>query len=197
MKKRVVFYGAAVLVAGVAGGCVTRPFQPASLVEAPPAGQALVNFHRPANGGGFLWDGPRYLGFLANDSLLQVATVPGEHFYVLRIAATGWMHTYVIHANVAAGGVYDVVLTTTGFGFATDFHFGPVRAGDVELRAKLEHWQRNEDPVALSPEWVSRNARWLDEERAAIEGVIIDLRAGKPRKVDFTEMLAGDRRGAR
>ena len=182
------------LLAAVAlAGCITRPFQDAPRIDAPPPGKVLVNFHRPDHIiGSYVWDGSQLVGVHDSYSLLQHVCDPGEHYFVLRVPATGWLHTYVIKAQVAADGTYDIISKRAGGGGIVSVE--PVAGSDFMMRDRLAKWERDEEPVKLPEKWIGANQDFIAEERGIVEGVIADLKAGRARKVDYAILHAEDRR---
>ena len=92
-------------------GSRLRDEVPAQVLEAPPAGKALVNFHRPYSffGGGDdlpVFDRKKLIGNTkAANTGFQYVCEPGEHVFISRAGRAA-----VIQANLSAGKVYDIAM---------------------------------------------------------------------------------------
>ena len=116
-------------------------------LKAPPAGQALVNFHRP----GFIYPQFTYAvfggdgRFLADVPMMaeaQCLFAPGEQVFI------GWIlnnPVSVIQASLQADKVYDIWIVEG----MNDRPRMEALTKDDARRAKLPEWEAAEDPVSL------------------------------------------------
>jgi hypothetical protein len=158
-------------------GCGTpRYMTKAAHVSAPPADQALVNFHRPSSWGGSeqfnVWDGEQLVGFIAGNELIQYPCQPGLHHFVLRDG-----NVSVAQGEVHAGQVYDIVLDIKPGPWSVSALINPVSRDD-ERRPKLAGWTTDETPLALTD---PAHASYVSAQAAEIRRIIDDFTTGAKR----------------
>jgi len=112
-------------------------------MEQPPAGKALVNFHRPSS---YDWR-ERFAIFDINGTMLmdlpanyefQYVCDPGKHHFI------AWFdHVSVVEADLAADKVYDIMVDV-GMGWVrANIRMTPLLKGD-ERRARLAEFEKKE-----------------------------------------------------
>ncbi len=112
-------------------------------ITQPPAGKALVNFHRPSNYGGELrlpiFDGNgKMLMDLPGGSIFQHVCNPGEQVYI------AWAdHVTVVKADVAPDKIYDILVDVSMGWVQANIYLAPL-AKDSPRRAKLAEFERRE-----------------------------------------------------
>jgi hypothetical protein len=141
---------AALLSSGCGG---TRFMEPGARLDAPPAGKALVNVHRPstAYGGGadlVVWDGDNIIGNTHGKDMFQYVCEPGAHVFHSKQA-----NVSVLRADLAAGKTYDIV-TDCGpnlVPFQANYRLwlNAVGANDTR-RADVDKWLAREKTLVLS-----------------------------------------------
>ncbi|MBA3710744.1 MAG: hypothetical protein H0W83_18220 [Planctomycetes bacterium] len=97
---------ATVLIAGCGG---TRFMEPGAMIDAAPAGKALVNIHRPSTAYGsghdlVVWDGDHVIGNTHGKDMFQYVCEPGAHIFHAKHA-----NVSVLRADLAPGKTYDIV----------------------------------------------------------------------------------------
>jgi hypothetical protein len=114
-------------------------------ITQPPAGKALVNFHRPSNYGGVKYaifdsDGKMLID-LPGGSTFQMVCDPGQHLFM------GWAdHVTVVKADVAADKTYDIMIDI-GMGWVkANIRLIPLLKGDPR-REKLAEFEKREKKV--------------------------------------------------
>lgn len=114
----------------------------------PPAGKALVNFHRPDNKAYLQFTFPifdatgRFLADLPVNSRFQYTCDPGEHVFI------GWLGNNpvsVIKADLAADRVYDIYVLE---GASVRPKLFPIPKQD-KIRSRLTEWESSAELVAL------------------------------------------------
>jgi len=157
MQKRLVYsIGLVALFALQSCGSLPYMRKPEAnepMLTAPPAGQALVNFHRPSGYGGAqqypVFDGEKLIGNTMGKTMFQYVCDPGvHHFMGVADRAT------VVRAELAADKVYDIVLNISMGFWKAGITMDPLIQG---------HDKRPE-----VPEWEERERRWIyaADERA-------------------------------
>lgn len=185
MKTLVTALVAALLLTALTACGGTRFMGPATAVEAPPAGKALVNFHRPSNYGGGadfpIYDRTRLVGNLEGKSMFQYIAEPGEHLFIGRADKVS-----VVKAQLAADKVYDIAVDVGMGMMQANVHLAALGKGD-ERRAKLADWQAKERVIGLSDQ--AEADRFAERKRKDIEKIIADFEG--PKK-DRVQLLAAD-----
>jgi hypothetical protein len=157
-------------------GCGPRYMTKTRYVSAPPAGQALVNFHRPSSWGGSeqfnVWDGEELVGFIAGHDIIQYPCRPGRHNFVLRDG-----NVSVAQGEVQAGQVYDIILDIKPGPWNYSAIINPVARED-ERRQDLDDWTEDEKPLALTD---PKHERYVREEVDEIRRIIDDFTTGAKR----------------
>lgn len=151
---RLLAIGSLALSALFLTGCAGLPktVRATERISAPPAGKALVNFHRPSNYGGAqafpIFDGNgKMLIDIPGKTAFQHVCDPGEQVFI------GWAdHVTVVKANLAADKVYDVVIDI-GMGWVSaNITLKPIGKNDPR-RAKLAEFEKREKRViAINPD---------------------------------------------
>lgn len=160
-------------------GCGTRFMKGSDEpMSEPPAGMALVVFHRPSawdwDDDCPIYDGTRLIGNLRGEQWFQYPCEPGRHHFIGRAQKVS-----VIEATLAAGRTYDLVLDV-GLGvWKADVVLQPL-ARDDKRRKKLERWERSDDFLV-----------WRGDTREALAYEERTLRANERALEDFTR---GDKR---
>ncbi len=135
---------AAALMTGCGG--LPKHVTTTTRIANPPAGKALVNFHRPTGYGGQvlypIFDGAgKFICDLPGRSAYQYACEPGKHLFI------GWAeHVTVLEAEVVANKTYDVMVDVgMGWGQA-NIKMTPL-AKDDPRRTKLAEFEKREKQV--------------------------------------------------
>jgi hypothetical protein len=133
-----------VVLAGLSAGCTsvphfTRAGEPHELLAAPPAGKALVNFHRPSGFGGGVdlpvFDGTTLIGNSLGKTRFQYVCDSGEHVFIARRESVS-----VVQAHLLGDQVYDVV-TDVGLGWwSANIQIEPITKLH-ERRGELAKWE--------------------------------------------------------
>ena len=140
VKNSILITAAAFLCVGCAG--IPRTVKVARITQ-PPAGKALVNFHRPSNYGGAvlvpIFDGNgKMLIDLPGGALYQHVCDPGEQIFV------AWAERVsVVKADVAPDKIYDVLVDVSMGWVQANIFLSPV-AKDSPRRAKLAEFEKRE-----------------------------------------------------
>ncbi|GDY13211.1 hypothetical protein LBMAG53_20890 [Planctomycetota bacterium] len=150
-------------------------------IAAPAAGKALVNVHRPSTMYGhgvdlIVWDGEKVIGNTHGRDLFQYECEPGRHVFHAK-----HLNVSVIVADLAAGGVYDLV-TDCGPNFVP---FQPgyrlwlkeLPAGDSR-RADIPKWESSETLLALDPAQADKRAAYERREQADVQKYLADFTTG-------------------
>ncbi len=182
--------GIAVLAA-LSAGCssipnFTRAGEPGELLAAPPAGKALVNFHRPSGYGGGadlpVFDRTTLIGNSLGKTRFQYVCDPGEHVFVARKDAVS-----VVQARLLGDRVYDIVIDVGMGWWSANIQIQPITKTH-ERRGELGKWEglerllvsvRNDAAVAYETKL-----------RADLEGILKDFFGGS--KADRLRKLEPD-----
>jgi hypothetical protein len=107
MRNLLTFIILSIFLVGCGG---TRFMEPGARIDAPPAGKALVNVHRPstAYGGGqdlIVWRDQEIVGNTHGKDMFQIVVDPGKQVFHAR-----HLNVSVIKAEIEAGKTYDIVV---------------------------------------------------------------------------------------
>jgi len=144
-------------------------------LTAPPEGKVLVNVHRPSGyGGGYtmaVFDGEKMIGNSFGKTRFQYVCDPGVHHLL------SWSgHVTVIEADLAAGGVYDLVVDVAPGAWSAAISLTPITK-DHERRPKLEEWERTERLMVFVPDEKSR--RFEADNRERVQEILRDFVGGE------------------
>jgi hypothetical protein len=172
MRPTLLLATALALVLAGCGG--TRFMDKAERQSAPPAGKALVNFHRPSNWGGGqdypIFDRKALIGNLKGGSQFQYACDPGDHLFIGRAD-----HVTAVKANVEAGKVYDILVDTSPGAWQLNIFLSPVAKDDAR-RSQLASFEKREKPLALADH---EDARKYEEKQSKdLDQIIRDFDGG-------------------
>jgi hypothetical protein len=150
------FLAAGMLFVGCAG--LPKQLTKVQRMEQPPAGKALINFHRPSTWGGGMYPIFDINGKMVMDLLgaceFQAVCEPGENVFM------GWAdHVSVLKADVAADKVYDVMVDVSMGVWKPNIYMAPLAKGDPR-RSKLAEFERREKTVLA----LNRNQHVIDYE---------------------------------
>ena len=142
-------------------GCAGLPKQLTKVqrIEQPPAGKALVNFHRPSTWGGnqlypiFDINGKMLIDLMGGCEFQQVCE-PGENVFM------GWAeHVAVVKADLAPDKVYDIVVDVSMGWVKGNIFMSPLAKGDPRRSKVAEFEQREKTVLGLN-----RNQHIVDFE---------------------------------
>jgi hypothetical protein len=141
-------------------GCAGLPKQLTKVerIQQPPAGKALVNFHRPSTWGGGLYpifdgNGKMVMDLLGGCEFQQVCE-PGENVFM------GWAeHVSVVRIDAAPDKIYDIMVDISMGWVTANIFMSPLAKGDPR-RAKLADFERREKTVL----GLNRNQHVIDYE---------------------------------
>jgi len=158
----------AIALAGVGCAGLPKHVTMTQRMQQPPAGKALVNFHRPSNWGGAelfaIFDGNgKMLIDLPGASVYQYVAEPGEQLFI------AWAdHVTVVKADLAPDRIYDIMVDI-GMGWVRgNITLVPLAKGDPR-RAELPKFEKREKRVlALNRDehvtaYEARNAERIQE----------------------------------
>jgi len=191
MAVRSILFLAALLC--LAPGCGSTPYMrealPGEALEAPPAGKALVNIHRPSDYGGhrvyLVFDGTQFVGASRGEERFQYVAEPGTHALVGYLADSIWATVSVIQADLLPDQVYDCVVDA-GY-FTSSIAVNPLPKGE-KRRAKLPDWE--EDQTTLVVDQQSNVAEYEADRREDNEEILKDFIGGP--KQERVKVLAAD-----
>jgi hypothetical protein len=182
----------AALVAIVFGtGCagVPKTSTVVQRISQPPAGKALVNFHRPSNYGGprpiaiFSGDG-KMLVDLPGASLCQRVCDPGESVFI-----TWADHVTVVKADLAADKIYDMMVDVSPGVWQINIYLTPLTKGDPR-RAKLAEFEMREKRTLTINPASPHVVKYEANSRVRIEQIKRDFLSGE--KSERVKVLAKD-----
>ena len=120
----------------------TRAGEPGELLSAPPAGKALVNFHRPSNYAGGedlpVFDRATLIGNTLGGSRFQYVCDPGEHVFISKKDSV-----YVVQAQLQEGKVYDIVIDISMGFWQMNVHIHALKKDDPR-RGEIAGWEKKE-----------------------------------------------------
>jgi hypothetical protein len=154
--------------------CGTRYMSKTAVMNNPPDGKVLVNFHRPSGwSGGYefnLWDGEHLIGFNSGKTLVQHVCEPGDHTFIAR-----GQSVTVAKGSLLAGKVYDLVCNVRPGVFGATVVIDVVGKSD-ERRGELAEWMEDERTLRMTDE----NHREFEQgEVAEIRNIIQDFTTGE------------------
>ena len=143
-------------------------------LTAAPEGMALVNFHRPSNYGGSLdyevFDRTRLIGNTSGTTLFQYSCEPGEHVFI-GVAD----RASAIQADLAAGGVYDVVVNIAPGWMQANITLEAIGAGHPK-RSEVSAWEQREQLMLFVDDEDARSRS--ERRRAWAEKTLADFLGG-------------------
>jgi len=169
---------AAALSLALLAGCASFPkdLTITPRLEQPPAGKALVNFHRPSKWGGaerfaiFSGDGA-VLVDLPGAAQFQHVCDPGEHLFL------AWAdQASVVKAELEAGKVYDIMVDISMGWVRGNIKLIPL-AKDDDRRARLGEFEKRERVVSQSR--TSHLSEYEQKNKGRIEEIKKDFLSGE------------------
>jgi hypothetical protein len=142
-------------------GCASLPKQLTKVerIQQPPAGKALVNFHRPSTWGGnqlfpiFDVNGKMLIDLPGGCEFQQVCE-PGENVFM------GWAeHVSAVKVDAAPDKTYDIMVDISMGWIKGNIFMSPMAKGDAR-RSKLPDFERREKTVVA----LNRNQHVIDYE---------------------------------
>ncbi len=182
---------ACICLAAIGAGCVSAPRftrlgQPNELLASPPAGKALVNFHRPSGYGGGaefpVYDRDRLIGNSFGACRFQYVCDPGEHVFIGSAD-----HVSVIQADLKADKVYDVVVDITMGWWQANITLAPIGKANPR-RPVVPEWEAKEK--LLVPVQDATSGAWEDRMRPNNQRILADFMGGP--KAERVVRLAAD-----
>lgn len=157
-------------------------------IMAPPAGKALVNFHRPTGYAEailypiFFGDGS-FIGELPGESIIQYVCNPGKCHFI------GWMeHVSVVEAEVAADKVYDLMIDVQMGWVKANINMVGLARNDPR-RAKLSAFEKREKNI-LATQRAPYVIQYEQRSQARIQEIKRDFLGGE--KSDRVEHVKAD-----
>lgn len=171
---------AIVLGTAMLSGCGgVRFMEPGARLATPPAGKALVNFHRPSKqyGGSeyIVWDKQQVIGNAQGGMSFQYVCDPGSHVFIGRQC-----HVSVIKAELAPNKIYDLAIDVypNFVPFQAD-HRIQLSLPDEKRRAEIPVWEANrESPMQLAPSQEADRKKYEERERKKIDEILKDFLEG-------------------
>jgi hypothetical protein len=169
---------AAALSLALLAGCASFPkdLTITPRLEQPPAGKALVNFHRPSKWGGaerfaiFSGDGA-VLVDLPGAAQFQHVCDPGEHLFL------AWAdQASVVKAELEAGKVYDIMVDISMGWVRGNIKLIPL-AKDDDRRARLGEFEKRERVVSQSR--TAHLSEYEQKNKGRIEEIKQDFLSGE------------------
>ncbi len=167
-----------------AGLCATgcggpRYMEPGSRLDAPPAGKALVNVHRPSTAYGsgedlIVWDGEQVIGNTHGKDMFQYACDPGHHVFHAK-----HLNVSLLTADLVAGKTYDIV-SDCGPNFVP---FQPgfrlwLNAVGPDRESQVGQWLGKETTLVLSPKAESERLTYQKKHLADVTRYVHDYTEG-------------------
>ena len=180
MKKLLCLLPLSILVAIVGAGCASLP-KTARIVQRisqPPAGKALVNFHRPSNAAGgrliAIFDGNgKMLMDLPGGSLFQHVCDPGEQVFMV------WAdHVTVVKADLAPDKIYDIMVDVAPGWVQANIFLTPLTK-DAPRRAKLAEFERREKKTLGLNTAAPRVAEYEAQNQPRVQEIKRDFLTGE------------------
>jgi hypothetical protein len=179
------------LVAIAGAGCQSIPktTQMTARISQPPAGKALVNFHRPSNYAGNrpvpIFDGNgKMLMDQPGVSLFQHVCNPGEQVFIV------WAdHVTVVKADLAADKIYDIMVDV-GMGWVQpNIVLTPLTKSDPRRARLAEFEMRETRTLTLNPA-SPRVAQYEAQNQPRVAEIKADFLSGQ--KSDRLRFLQKD-----
>lgn len=143
-----------------------------------PADQALVFIHRPREMQGHglyytIWLNNELIADIGNGQTAYVLLEPGEYRFVGRSTEV----KNVVHAELLAGEIYDLVTDTAGFWVAS-FRLKPMGKDD-ELREELPTWKEEHFVVTMLEPPSEELLEYIDDTRPKVAVILEEAGQGE------------------
>jgi hypothetical protein len=188
---RLLIYSSLLAIVAVICGCVSLP-KTSTIVQRisqPPAGKALVNFHRPSNYGGAMaiaiFDGNgKMLVDLPGASLCQRVCDPGENVFI-----TWADHVTVVKADLSPYKIYDIMVDVSMGWVQANIVLIPLTKQDARRSKLAEFEKREKQTMAINPD-SPRVAEYEAKSQQRIQQIKKDFLSGE--KSDRVKLLSSD-----
>lgn len=156
--------------------------EPGAKIDAPPAGKALVNVHRPstAYGGGhdlIMWRNQEIVGNTHGQDLFQIVVDPGKQVFHAK-----HLNVSVIKAELEAGKTYDIVVDCGP-------NFVPFQPGfrlwlnvidaKSERRGEVLSWMAKAQILVLSDKQKADREKMQEKQAAGVQKYLADFVGGE------------------
>ncbi len=168
-----------------------RKAEPNEILSAPPAGKALVNFHRPSNFGGAvdlpIFDREKLIGNCEGNCRFQYVCDPGEHIFIARRE-----QVTVIQADLLSGKTYDIVVDIGMGWIQANIKLAPITRSE-ERRKLVEAWESSERVIVFVPDERALDFEKRNQKR--IQDTLKDF-IGGPKQNRVQRLAGNDARGS-
>jgi hypothetical protein len=184
-------------LSGLLVGCGgTRFMEPGARIEAPPAGKALVNVHRPSTAYGagqdlMVWRNEEIIGNTNGADMFQAVVDPGKHIFHAK-----HLNVSLINAELEAGKTYDIVCDCgpNYVPFQPGFRLWlNVVDAKSERRGEVSKWLSKEKTLVLSEKSAEERKKYQEKQLPGVKNYMSDFTTGD-KKDKAAHLLPSDGR---